>query len=176
MNISVQRLRSLTGSLALYSSLVASLLKKLLTLGWPARSTCRSLPSRRTLHRPQIRISPGPSSLVGSSITVENPLASVFESTPVQGDLPPRWGAVKFLPPRVSNRFLMPSKSKKNASLRLPAKNVILPALTQLGLGPTDTSASLMIFVPTASGERDSAPFAMKTLTVCLPSCGFENT
>ena len=65
-----------------------------------------------------------PSSLVGSSITVENTLASVFESTPVQGDLPPRCGAVKFLPPRVSNRFLMPSKSKKNASLRLPAKNV----------------------------------------------------
>src|SRR6476469_8800128 len=134
--MSIQRLRSLTGSLALYSSLVSSVLKKLLTLGWPARSTCRSLPSRRRLHRPQIRISGlAPSSLVGSSITVENTLASVFESTPVQGDLPPRWGAVKFLPPRVSNRFLMPSKSKKNASLRLPAKNVILPALTMLGLG-----------------------------------------
>ena len=35
----VDRLRSLTGSLALYSSLVSSVLKKLLTLGWPARST-----------------------------------------------------------------------------------------------------------------------------------------
>jgi hypothetical protein len=47
-----------------------------------------------------------------------------FESTPVHGDLPPKWGAVKFLPPLVSNRFLIPSKSKKKASLRLPAKNV----------------------------------------------------
>src|SRR4029079_2689709 len=101
MNISVQRLRSLTGSLALYSSLVSSVLKKLLTLACPPRSTCSSCPSRRTLHRPQIRISPGPSSLVGSSITVENTLASVFESTPVQGDLPPRWGAVKLDPKRL---------------------------------------------------------------------------
>ncbi len=31
-----------------------------------------------------------PSSLVGSSITVENTFACVFESTPVHGDLPPR--------------------------------------------------------------------------------------
>src|SRR5215813_242150 len=38
-NWSSHRLRSLTGSLALYSSLVSSVLKKLLTLGWPARST-----------------------------------------------------------------------------------------------------------------------------------------
>ena len=44
------------------------------------------------------------------------------------------------------------------------------------GLAPKETSASAMIFVPTASGERDSSPFAKKTLTVCLPFCGFENT
>ena len=50
------------------------------------------------------------------------------------------------------------------------------PDLTMLGLGPKETSASAMIFVPTASAERDSAPFATKTLTVCLPFCGFENT
>src|SRR5271169_450554 len=125
MNCSSHRLRSLTGSLALYSSLVSSVLKKLLTLGWPARSTCSNLPSRLRLQRPQIWIPDlGSSSLVGSSITVENTFASVFESTPVQGDLPPRWGAVKFLPPLVSNRFLIPSKSKKEASLRAPAKNV----------------------------------------------------
>src|SRR5215213_10366485 len=121
----VHRDLSLTGSLALYSNLVSSVLKKLLTLGWPARSTCSSLPSTRTLHLPQMRISgSAPSSLVGSSITIENTLASVFESTPVHGDLPPKWGAVKFLPPLVSNRFLIPSKSKKKASLRLPAKNL----------------------------------------------------
>src|ERR1700747_3119217 len=35
-NWSSHRLRSLMGSLALYSSLVSSVLKKLLTLGWPA--------------------------------------------------------------------------------------------------------------------------------------------
>src|SRR5229473_1523636 len=176
-NWSSHRLRSLTGSLALYSSLVSSVLKKLLTLGWPARSTWRSLPSLRTLHRPQTRISGlAPSSLVGSSITVENTLASVFESTPVHGDLPPRWGAVKFLPPEVSNRFLIPSKSKKKASLRLPAKKVYSFDLTMLGLAPKDTSASAMIFVPTASAERDSAPFATNTFAVCLPFCGGENT
>src|SRR5271165_7058376 len=57
-----------------------------------------------------------PSSLVGNSIAVENTLASVFESTPVHGDLPPRCGAVKFLPPEVSKRFLIPSKSKKGVA------------------------------------------------------------
>jgi len=36
-------------------------------------------------------------------------IGSVLDSTPVQGDLPPRWGAVKFRRPRVSNRFLIPS-------------------------------------------------------------------
>src|SRR5829696_8159406 len=123
--MAVHRDLSLTGSLALYSNLVSSVLKKLLTLGWPARSTCSSWPSWRTLHRPQMRISgAAPSSLVGSSITVENTLASVLESTPVHGDWPPRWGAVKFLPPEVSNRALIPSKSKKKASLRAPAKKV----------------------------------------------------
>src|SRR5262252_8523485 len=119
------RLRSLTGSLALYSSLVSSVLKKLLTLGWPAGSTCRSLPSRRTLQRPQTWIlGLGLSLLVGNSIAVENTFACVLESTPVHGDLPPRCGSVKFRLPLISNRFLIPSKSKKNASLRLPAKKV----------------------------------------------------
>src|SRR5260370_24734099 len=95
-----------------------------------------------------------PSSLVGISITVENTLACVFESTPVHGDLLPRWGAVKFLPPLVSNRFLMPSKSKKKASLRLPAKNVQVPDLTTFdlatsGLAPNDTSPPALILLPT---------------------------
>ena len=31
-------------------------------------------------------------------------------------------------------------------------------------------------FVPTASAERDCAPVARNTLTVCPPFCGFENT
>ena len=39
-----------------------------------------------------------PSSLVGSSITVEHTLALAFASTPVHGDLPPRCGAVKLRP------------------------------------------------------------------------------
>src|SRR5712672_3372890 len=172
----VQRLRSLIGSLALYSSLVSSVLKKLLTDGWPARSTCCSLPSLRKLHRPQIRTSGlPPSSRVGISITVEKTLACVFESTPVHGDLPPRCGAVKFLPPEVSNIFLIPSKSKKKASLRLPAKNVYSFDLTMLGLAPKDTSASVIIFSPTASTERACAPFATKTFAVCWPFCGVEN-
>jgi len=33
-----------------------------------------------------------------------------------------------------------------------------------LGLGPKEASASATIFVPTGSTERDSAPFATKTL------------
>src|SRR5271155_386601 len=81
-----------------------------------------------------------PSSLVGNSIAVEIIFASVFESTPVHGDLPPRRGSVKFRFPLVSNRFLIPSKSKKNASLRLPAKKVYGPDLMMLGLAPKDTS------------------------------------
>ena len=44
------------------------------------------------------------------------------------------------------------------------------------GLAPNETSASAIIFVPTASAERDSEPVATNTLTVCLPFCGFENT
>ena len=50
------------------------------------------------------------------------------------------------------------------------------PDVTIFGLGPKETSASETIFVPTASAERDSAPFVMNTLKVCLPFCGFENT
>ena len=45
-----------------------------------------------------------------------------------------------------------------------------------LGCAPKETSASAMIFVPTASTERDSAPLATKTFAVCLPSRGGENT
>src|SRR4029077_13143294 len=166
----VQRLRSLIGSLALYSSLVSSVLKKLLTDGWPARSTWSSLRSCLTLHRPQTRIGYlVPSSLVGSSNTVENTLASVFESTPVQGALTPTWSDVKFRSPNGLYRFLIPSKSKKKASLRLPVKTVSLPAFMSLGLGPKETSPSAMIFVPVASTDRASAPLATKTFTVCLP-------
>src|SRR4029077_4137106 len=106
----VQRLRSLIGSLALYSSLVSSGLKKLLTDGWPARSTWSSLPSCLTLHRPQTRIGYlVPSSLFVSANTVENTLVSVLESTPVQGALTPIWSEVKFLSPSGLYRFLMPS-------------------------------------------------------------------
>jgi len=85
--MSIHRSRSCTGSLALYSSLVSSVLKKLLTDGCPARSTWTSSPSRRRLHRPQILMSgSAPKKSVGTSMTVENTLASVFESTPVHGD------------------------------------------------------------------------------------------
>ena len=55
----------------------------------------------------------------------------------------------------------MPSKSKKNASLRAPAKNVISPAATMLGSGPNDTSTPARIFAPTASAERASWPIPM---------------
>src|SRR5579885_3519383 len=97
----------------------------------------------------------GLSSLVGASIAIEKTLAWVFESTPVHGDLPPTCGSVKLRLPRVSNRFLMPSKSKKNASERLPAKNVHAPHFMMFGCGPKETSPPAMILVPAASAERD---------------------
>jgi len=56
------------------------------------------------------------------------------------------------------------------------SKNVMLPAVMMLGLGPNETSPSEIIFFPTASAERDSAPFAMNTFTVWVPFRGFENT
>jgi hypothetical protein len=62
-----------------------------------------------------------PSSLVGSSTTVENTLAVAFESTPVHGDRPPRCGAVKFRPPLVSKiAAVMPGatmRSRRNESV-----------------------------------------------------------
>ena len=67
---------------------------------------------------------------------MEKTLAWVFESTPVHGDLSLRWGSVKFRLPLMSNRFLMPSKSKKNASLRLPAKNCVVARQDDVRLGP----------------------------------------
>src|SRR3978361_1584988 len=150
MNVPIPRSLSRTGSDALYSSLVSSVLKKLLTDGCPARSTCNSLPSRRRLHRPQIRMSgSAPSALVGSSSTIEQTLASVLESTPFQGVSGRGWtGEVKFRVPDVSNRFLTPSKSKKNASLRAPAKNVKLPEVATIGVLPKDTSTASKIFEP----------------------------
>ena len=42
---------------------------------------------------------------------------------------------MKFRLPLVSNRFLIPSKSKKNASLRLPAKKVYGPDCHDIRLG-----------------------------------------
>ncbi len=41
--------------------------------------------------------------------------------------------------PVVSNRFLMPSKSKKNASLRAPAENVMSPAVDDVRLRSEET-------------------------------------
>ena len=117
-----------------------------------------------------------PSWAVGSSIAMEKTLASVLESTPVHGDVPPRCGAVKLRPPVVSNRFLMPSKSKKNASLRAPAKNVKLSSCAMFGVGPKDTSTASKIFSPTAYGDSASSFTARNTSTVCRPSAGSEKT
>ena len=51
----------------------------------------------------------------------------------------------------------MPSKSKKNASLRAPAKNVKLPAVTMFGVLPKETSTPSKIRDPTASSDSASA-------------------
>src|SRR5215208_3468421 len=176
--MSIQRARSLTGSLALYSSLVSSVLKKLLTDGCPARSTCSSSPPRRTLQRPQILMSgSAPRKLVGISIAIEKTLASVLESTPVQGDSPGNVRSVKLRLPEVSKRFLIPSQSKKNASLRAPAKNVKSPDVAMWGSSPPrETVTSEKIFTPTASTSTAPSSAARYTSTVCLPSRGSENT
>jgi len=83
---------------------------------------------------------------------------------------------VKLRPPDVSNSSLTPSKSKKNASLRAPAKNVKLaPDVKMLGVLPKDTSTASKIFDPTASGSSASSSVAKYTSTVCRPSAGSEN-
>jgi hypothetical protein len=45
---------------------------------------------------------------------------------------------VKLRLPEVSKSSLTPSKSKKNASLRAPAKNVKLPEVAMWGSSPTN--------------------------------------
>src|ERR1700754_1042681 len=97
-----------------------------------------------------------PRFVVGISRIIEQTFAVVLESTPVHGDFPPsasRCGEVKFRLPEMSNRFLMPSKSKKNASLRAPAKKLKLPDVAMFGVLPKDTSTASKIFSPTASGD-----------------------
>jgi len=117
-----------------------------------------------------------PSAVVGSSIAIENTLAARLESTPVHGDVPPRCGAVKFRPPVMSNRLLMPSKSKKNASLRGPAKNVTESDWAMTGVVPLETSTASKILSPTASADSASLSWARKTSTVWRPSTGSEKT
>lgn len=70
----------------------------------------------------------------------------------------------------------MPSKSKKKASLRAPAKNVNPSDVAMTGIGPKDTSTASKIFSPTASGSSASAPTARYTSAVWRPSTGVENT
>src|SRR3984957_17647926 len=95
-----------------------------------------------------------PRKLVGISMAVENTLAWVLESTPVHGDSPGRVSAVKLPAPDVSKRFLTPSKSKKNAPPRAPAKNVKSPDQAMCGSSPTkDTGTFEKIFSPTASTD-----------------------
>jgi hypothetical protein len=43
-------------------------------------------------------------------------------------------------------------------------------------LAPKETSASVTIFFPTASSERDSVPVATSTLIVCLPFYGCKHS
>lgn len=70
----------------------------------------------------------------------------------------------------------MPSKSKKNASLRAPAKKVKLPEVWMRGSLPKDTSTPENRFDPTASSDSASPSTARKTSTVWRPSRGSEYT
>ena len=84
---------------------------------------------------------------------------------------------MKLRPPEVSKRFLTPSKSKKNASLRAPAKKVKSPEVAMCGSSPTnETGTAEKIFSPTASADSASSFAARYTSTVCLPSFGSEKT
>src|SRR6201991_2698889 len=114
-----------------------------------------------------------PKKLVGISMAVEKTFASVLESTPVQGDSPGRVSSVKLRLPEVSKSSLTPSKSKKKASLRAPAKNVKSPDVAVCGSSPTkDTGTLEKSFSPTASTSSASSSAARYTSTVCLPSTG----
>ena len=102
-----------------------------------------------------------PRKLVGISMAVEKTLASVLESTPVQGESPGNVRSVKLRLPEVLKRFLTPSKSKKNASLRAPAKNVKSPDVAMWGSSPTkETGTSEKSFSPTASTDSASSSAA----------------
>ena len=69
--------------------------------------------------------------------------------------------------PEVSKSCLTPSKSKKNASLRAPAKNVKSPDVAIWGSSPTkETGTFEKMFSPTASGDSASSLVARYTSTV----------
>lgn len=70
----------------------------------------------------------------------------------------------------------MPSKSKKKASLRAPAKNWYPSDSAITASLPNDTSTPSKILSPTASGDSASAPVARYTSTVWRPDTGSENT
>ena len=70
----------------------------------------------------------------------------------------------------------MPSKSKKNASLRAPAKSVKESDWAMIGVGPKETSTASKISSPTARGDSASALMARNTSTLWWPSCGSEKT
>src|SRR5262249_35046548 len=121
-------------------------------LGLGIEFTRRQLDHSRKHVRFRIRIHPGPWRLAAEMRLGEVPLAPDIE------------------------QVLDSVEVEKNASLRLPAKKVYGPDLMIFGLALKETSASAIIFVPTASAERDCEPVATNTLTVCLPFCGFEKT
>jgi hypothetical protein len=85
-----------------------------------------------------------------------------------------RLGEVPFVPD--IEQVLDAVEVEKERVAAAAGEKSVGPDLMIFGLAPKETSASATIFVPTASAERDCAPVARNTLTVCLPFCGFENT
>jgi len=136
----------------------------------------KQLPSRLTLHRPQICISGlGSSSLVGSSITVENtslPYSNLRRSMETAAEM--RLGEVPF----ASGIEQVPDSvevEKERVAAAAGEKSVVA-RLDDIRLGAEGDLGVSDDLRPWRSVQARPEPVATSTSTVCLPFCGFENT
>ena len=130
----------------------------------------------RTLHRPQIWISGlGPSSLVGSSIAVENTLASCSNPRRSRATCRPvRRGEVSAAPG--IEQILDSVEVEKEGVAAAAGEERIVAGLDDIRLGAEGDFGVGDDLRPDRFRRARSSPFAKNTLTVCLPFSGFENT
>ena len=124
-----------------------------LMVGFPPRSICSRVPSRRRLIDAHTPITgPSPSMSLGTSSAMESTLLSAKSSCPVH------W-----------NPCRAPSTSAKNGSLRSPADSRIGPAWTGWAVPSKLTGRDAVSRSPAGSGCLAWAPVAYQAVPVCLP-------